>query len=74
MYEKYRKLIYMSKECASDICHDSTEVLVANDIETMIGEIEYRVNEILSDVEKISGLTEIDEIAMKLKSLSKDLY
>ena len=44
------------------------------DVESMLDEIEKRVNEINDMLREITGLTEIDEIKTKVELLSKDLY
>jgi methyl-accepting chemotaxis protein len=51
-----------------------TEFMELVDVESMLDEIEKRVNEINDMLREITGLTEIDEIKTKVELLSKDLY
>ena len=53
---------------------NETKFVYESDVKSALDDIENRVNEILSDLDGISGLIEIEEIKTKLKKLSEDLY
>jgi len=53
---------------------EKTDFLMFEDVKTMLDGIETKVNEILANACKITGITEIDEIKEQLEKLSDDLY
>lgn len=70
----YRETIRKYTVVAEQDDVNKTDFLTIDDAKDIIDEIEQRVNEILSSLDGIEGLTEIDDVKEKLKSLSEDLY
>jgi RNA processing factor Prp31 len=72
---KYRNQITNDTVIAeqSDIDNE-TDFMLVSDVESIIDDIEKRVNEIYEKLEPIQGLSKIDEIKRLIKDLSSDLY
>ena len=78
MKENYREQIEDVRDAYDDIVEDkhSKEMFFVDlaETKTVIDYIESDVNDILSLLEPIEGLSEIDEVKNKLSELSGKLY
>lgn len=71
--EGYRRNIYLSTY-KSDEVEDKCEYVELDSVKSIIDEIENQVNEILSKLEPIEGLSEINDIKNMIAILAKNLY
>jgi len=71
--EGYRRNIYLSTYKSNEV-EEKCEYVDLDTVKEIIDEIENQVNEILSKLEPIEGLNEIDEIKNMIDVLAKNLY
>lgn len=76
---KYREQIYRESLQYSDLVdagfdNNKEELIPKNVVSEIIDDIELEINDIIHNLESISGLTEIDEIKEKIYKLSEKLY
>lgn len=70
----YRKSININTIVAKPEYDGEADFITADDANEIIDSIEKRVNDIISDICNIKGLSEVDDIKGKLILLSSDLY
>ena len=71
--EGYRRNIYLSTYKSNEV-EEKCEYVDLDTVKEIIDEIENQVNEILSKLEPIEGLNEIDEFKNMIDVLAKNLY
>ena len=71
--EGYRRNIYLSTYKWHEV-EENCEYVNLGTVQEIIDEIENQVNEIISKLEPIDGLSEIDAIKEIVDKLAKNLY
>ena len=72
---KYRKWICDNTVVAeSEDVEKGTDFIFESEVKDLLDEIETRVNDILSIIEPIKGISEIDDLKEELIKFAQDLY
>ena len=72
--DNYRNELDKRTVVAKEDDVDTTEFILADDVKTILDDIEKEVNAIKNKLEDIKGLTEIDVIHDLVDDLSRELY